>query len=494
MAKSKRTTKVSTKLNIMFLMSLVVITGIQTWLRNNTNQQIAFILSIFITLLAFGVLWLFTHRVVARSLSRLLLIAERWKSGDLTAQTKLNTADEFQQLGDTFNQLSNELNHTLKGLEKTVAERTLILQRRARQLQAAADVGRIAVTIRDLDILLPEVTRLISIRFDVYHAGIFLIDEVEDYAVLKASNSEGGKRMLQEQYRLKVGTQGLVGHVASNGEPRISLDVGTDTIHHKNPHLPETQSEIALPLGVGGVILGVLDVQSTRPAAFTEEDASILQIMADQVATAIDNARLLAENRKALEVSRRAYGELSREVWGKYLQTRPDIGFIVTGENPTIRAAKTRGLSEYPAHEESDLVEQGGELTVAVPIRLRDHIIGAFRLQKKDGTGKWSEDEIDLMQSIADQVSIALEASRLFDDSQRRADRERLAGEITARMRATNDPQEILQVAVRELRNALNASQAQVLLTDTLEKGKTPYMRNNGSRAGVDTEAVDQDV
>jgi nitrate/nitrite-specific signal transduction histidine kinase len=238
MAKSKRTTKVSTKLNIMFLMSLVVITGIQTWLRNNTNQQIAFILSIFITLLAFGVLWLFTHRVVARSLSRLLLIAERWKSGDLTAQTKLNTADEFQQLGDTFNQLSNELNHTLKGLEKTVAERTLILQRRARQLQAAADVGRIAVTIRDLDILLPEVTRLISIRFDVYHAGIFLIDEVEDYAVLKASNSEGGKRMLQEQYRLKVGTQGLVGHVASNGEPRISLDVGTDTIHHKNPHLP----------------------------------------------------------------------------------------------------------------------------------------------------------------------------------------------------------------------------------------------------------------
>lgn len=494
MAESKRSTKVSTKLNIMFLMSLVVITGIQTWLRNNTNQQIAFILSIVITLLAFGVLWLFTHRVVARSLSRLLLIAERWKSGDFTAQTELNTADEFQQLGDTFNQLSNELNHTLKGLEKTVAERTLILQRRARQLQAAADVGRIAVTIRDLEILLPEVTRLISIRFDVYHAGIFLIDEDGEYAVLKASNSEGGKRMLQEQYRLKVGTQGLVGYVASNGEPRISQDVEADTIHHKNPHLPETQSEIALPLGVGGVILGVLDVQSTRPAAFTEEDASILQIMADQVATAIDNARLLAENRKALEVSRRAYGELSREVWGKYLQTRPDIGFIVTGENPTIRAAKTRGLSKYPTHEESDLVEQGGELTVAVPIRLRDHIIGAFRLQKKDGTGKWTNDEIDLMQSIADQVSIALEASRLFDDSQRRAERERLAGEITARMRATNDPQEILQVAVRELRNALDVSQAQVLLTDIPEKGTTPYMRKNGSRADVNPEAVDQDV
>ncbi len=494
MAKSRRSTKVSTKLNFMFLLSLIVITGVQTWLRNNTNQQIAFILSIVLTLLAFGVLWLFTHRVVARSLSKLLQVAERWKSGDLTAQIELKTADEFQQLGDTFNQLSNELNHTLKGLEKTVAERTLILQRRARQLQAAADVGRIAVTIRDLDILLPEVTRLISIRFDVYHAGIFLIDEGGEYAVLKASNSEGGKRMLQEQYSLKVGIQGLVGYVASRGEPKISQDVGAETIHYKNPHLPETQSEIALPLGVGGVILGVLDVQSTRPAAFTEEDASILQIMADQVATAIDNARLLAENRKALDVSRRAYGELSREVWGKYLQTRPEIGFIVSSENPTIRAAKTRGHSEYHAHDKSNLIEQDEELTVAVPIRLRDHVIGAFRLRKKDAAGEWKDDEIDLMQSIADQVSIALEASRLFDDSQRRAERERLAGEITARMRATNDPQEILQVAVRELRNALNANQAQVILTDTSEKGKIPDLRKNGGQADFDAEAADHNV
>ncbi len=355
MAKTKRGMKVSTKLNIVFLLSLIIITGVQTWLRNNTNQQIAFLLSIVFTLLAFGALWLFTHRVVARSLSRLLQVAERWKSGDLSTRTELKTSDEFQLLGDTFNQLSSELNQTLKGLEKTVAERTLILQRRARQLQAAADVGRIAVTIRDLDILLPEATRLISIRFDVYHVGIFLIDEIGEFAILKASNSEGGKRMLQEQYRLKVGTQGLVGYVASHGEPRISQDVGTDTIHHKNPHLPQTQSEIALPLGVGGVMLGVLDVQSTRPGAFTDEDASILQIMADQVATAIDNARLLDENRKALDVSRRAYGELSQEVWGKFLQTRPELGFVVSRDNPTIRSAQKRSPSEHAVHEKSNL-------------------------------------------------------------------------------------------------------------------------------------------
>lgn len=494
MTRKKRSIKVSTKLNITFLLSLIVITGIQTWLRDNTNLQVAVIFSLVITLVAFGALWLFTHRVVARSLSRLLMVAERWKTGDLSAQVEINTADEFQQLGDTFNQLSNELNHTLKGLEKTVAERTLTLQRRARQLQAAADVGRIAVTIRDLDILLPEVTRLISIRFDVYHAGIYLIDDQGEYAVLKASNSDGGKRMLQEGYRLGVGMHGLVGYVASHGESRISQDVGTDAIHHKNPHLPETRSEIALPLGVGGMILGVLDVQSTRLGAFTDEDASILQIMADQVAIAIDNARLLAENRKALEVSRRAYGELSREVWGKYLQNRSDIGFIVSDENPSIRPSRTHRNAELAVHDVSIPVGNEDDLSITIPIRLREHVIGAFRLRKKTDAGGWKENEIDLIQSITNQVSIALEAARLFEDSQRSAERERLAGEITARMRATNDPQEILKVAVRELRSALQASQAQVILTEPTVRGNIYDLRKNGDQVRSDIEAAEKDV
>jgi GAF domain-containing protein/HAMP domain-containing protein len=467
----------------MFLMSLFVITGLQTWLRDNTNQHIAFLLSIILTLIAFAVLWLFTHRVVARSLSKLLNVAERWRSGELTAQVELNTRDEFQQLGDTFNQLSYELNHSLKGLEKTVAERTLTLQRRARQLQAAADVGRVAVTIRDLDILLPEVTRLISIRFNVYHVGIFLIDENGEYALLKASTSNGGEQVLQEQYRLKVGTQGIVGLVASQGEPRISQDVGTDTIHYKNPYLPDTRSEIALPLSVAGSILGVLDVQSTRPAAFTEEDASILQIMADQVAIAIDNARLLTENSKALEVSRRAYGELSREVWSNYLKSRPDMGFVVSRDNLTARPSSRQKHSVMTMDRKSVDGDQVVGDTAEVPIKLRDHVIGVFHMQKA-GTTKWTEEEIEFMQSISDQVSIALEAARLFDDTQRRAERERLAGEITSRMRASNDPQEILQIAIKELRSALQVSKAQVIIAGAPEGEYSQNQRKTGGSSG----------
>ncbi len=115
------------------------------------------------------------------------------------------------------------------------------------------------------------------------------------------------------------------------------MDVGTDSIHYKNPVLPETRSEMALPLSVGGKVLGVLDVQSTRSGAFTDEDASTLQIMADQIAIAIDNATLLAEGKEALETSRRAYGELSQEIWTKILATKPDIGFLATREDSIAR-------------------------------------------------------------------------------------------------------------------------------------------------------------
>ena len=475
--------KVSTKLNLVFLLSLMVITGAQTWLYNNTNRQIALSISIALTLIAYGVMWLFNHRVVTRSLSKLLEVAQRWQAGDFSARADLQTRDEFQLIGETYNQLSTELNQSMKGLEKTITERTLTLQRRARQMQAAAEVGRAAVTIRDLDVLLPEVTRLISARFDVYHVGIFLLDDTGEYAVLRAANSPGGKLLVQQGHKLKIGVQGIVGYVASKGEPRISLDVGSDSIHYKNPHLTETQSEMALPLSVGGKILGVLDVQSSRAAAFTPEDASILQIMADQIAIAIDNAHLLAESRQALEASRRAYGELSRELWAKFLKSRPNLSYIASKDNGKLVRSQKTWYPELTVAEQSGQVVKAEGKSIAIPIKLRDNVIGVFRLQKSLHSPDWSDEEIQLVQSISDQVSTALESARLYNETQRRAERERLAGEITARLRSTNDPQEILKSAVQELRKALDASQAQVIITEATIQQHEQAERKNGNES-----------
>jgi PAS domain S-box-containing protein len=186
-------------------------------------------------------------------------------------------------------------------LEQRVAERTADLERRTMQLQVAAEVARDATTARDLDDLLNRAVNLIRARFGFYHAGIFLVDEQNEYAVLRAATGEAGHQMLESGHRLRVGEVGIVGHATGTGQPRIALDVGTDAVHFDNSFLPGTRSEMALPLRVGERVIGALDVQSTREAAFEEADVEILQVMADQLAVAIERTRLFEQTQAALE-------------------------------------------------------------------------------------------------------------------------------------------------------------------------------------------------
>jgi GAF domain-containing protein len=196
-------------------------------------------------------------------------------------------------------------------------------QRRATQLATAAAVARDATAILDVDHLLDETMSLISKQFGFYHAGIFLLDERDEYAVLQAASSEGGRRMLERGHKLRVGEVGIVGYVASTGEPRVALDVGEDTAHFAHPDLPNTRSEMALPLKVQDRVIGVLDVQSTQEAAFSEDDVAVLQTMADQLATAIANARLFEQ------VQRRARRErLIREITA-HIRSAVDVESIL---------------------------------------------------------------------------------------------------------------------------------------------------------------------
>jgi signal transduction protein with GAF and PtsI domain len=171
-------------------------------------------------------------------------------------------------------------------------------ERRAVQLRAAAEVARDAAAILDLNQLLDETVELISKQFGFYHAGVFLVDEKGEYAILRAASSEGGHRMLQRDHKLPVGKVGIVGYVTATGEPRIALDVEEDAVHFVNPELPDTRSEMALPLRVRNRVIGALDVQSVHEGAFSDEDVTTLQTMADQLATAIENARLLDQARR----------------------------------------------------------------------------------------------------------------------------------------------------------------------------------------------------
>jgi GAF domain-containing protein len=358
--------------------------------------------------------------------------------------------------------MTRQLRMTLEGLEERIVERTQELERRALQLRLAAEVGSVVASVRVLDELLPQVARLISERFGYYHVGIFLLDPSGEYAVLRAANSEGGQRMLARNHRLKVGEVGIVGYAVARREARIALDVAQDQVHYKNPDLPETRSELALPLMVGGQVLGALDVQSTQPLAFSTDVIATLQILADQVAIAIENARLFTENQAALEAARRAYGQISREAWDRLLRARTEFGYMANRQDALFPSTQSWTPEMEEANRTGEVV-QGGDGSVAIPIKDRDVVLGVIRLRKPEEL-PWSPEEVELADTLSRQLFLALEAARLYQETQARAERERLAGEITTRMRSSNDPQTILQTAVRELRSALKVQRAQILV------------------------------
>lgn len=171
------------------------------------------------------------------------------------------------------------------------------LQRRTMHLVASAEVARAATQILDIQELLTRCVDLIRTHFGFYYAAIFLIDEQAKNAELKAATGEAGQKLMEKNHYLGVGSKSMVGWVTANNAARIALDVGEEAIRFDNPLLPKTRAEMALPLRVRGQVIGALDVQSTTVNAFTTEDIQTLQMMADQVAIAIDNARLFTKQR-----------------------------------------------------------------------------------------------------------------------------------------------------------------------------------------------------
>jgi len=372
---------------------------------------------------------------------------------------KVNSTDEVGLLSSTFNNMTRRLRDQVTDLEKRVAERTQALEQRAQQIQAAADIGNAAARIRDVKYLLPQAVQMIALRFNYYHVGIFLLDEKGEYALLTAANSEGGQRMLARKHKLPVGKVGIVGYVTATGQPRIALDVGQDAIFFDNPDLPETRSEMALPLLAGEKVLGALDVQSTQEAAFSEDDIVTLKVLADQLSIAIENANLFAETQLAAEAARRAYGEVSIHDWQKLLQEKQEtLGYVSFQEDQAVPVSgeSQPGFQEAAATGKPAISNDG--TTLHVPIAVRGRSIGAIQIDKAQGSGRWSQDDIEVAHSLAEQLSTALESARLYGDASRRANRERLLSEISAKVGATIRMDSILATAVEAVGRAFSDS------------------------------------
>ncbi|MBN1667443.1 MAG: GAF domain-containing protein [Anaerolineales bacterium] len=411
---------------------------------------------ILILAVAIGVGYYTTRRLI-QPLQALVQAVQRIGSGDWETSLPAPQNNEIGILTQAFQDMTGRVRTNVQELEQRVAERTASLERRAIQLQTAAEVGRFAATLRDLDELLNEVTHLISNRFGYYHVGIFLLDQAGEYAVLQAANSAGGKRMLDRHHRLKVGAEGIVGFVTRQRTPRIALDVGQDAVFFDNPDLPQTRSEMALPLEAGERLLGALDVQSVEAAAFAEDDIAVLQVLADQVAVAIENAYLFQESQEALDAAQRAYGELSRQAWQEFLQAKQELGFASTSDRDLATALPEWSQAMKQASQTGQMV-RADERTIAIPIVLRDEVLGVVRLVKPVQAGRWSDDEVELMDTLVSQLELALESARLYSDTQRQAERERLTAELADKIHRSLSIDALMQTLIDELGSVLGAS------------------------------------
>lgn len=406
--------------------------------------------------------WILGNRLAA-PISRLAITAKKVAAGDFNLRADINpNSQEVFELQTDFNLMTDRLQGLISNLEQRVAERTADLEERNQELEAAqqqierrvgevlliATISRTITSIQNLDVLLPEITRLISISFGYYHVGIFLNDEKNQYTVLRATNSVGGQRMLARQHKLEIGRTGIVGNVAQTGKARIALDTGKDAVFFENPELPETRSEIALPLQVGERIIGVLDVQSTQPNAFEDADIETLSILADQIATAIQTALLFEETRRALRETERVSRSYIQQAWRSQMGYQETSGFVFDAQ----------GIHPLGVAQDTKAAAAPKNLGVSVPIKVRDVVVGYLNVHPENDQ-ELDPDEQDIIAATAERVALAIENARLIAESQRRAAKEQTIGEISAKLGASINIDNVLRTALLELGQIIPGSE-----------------------------------
>jgi GAF domain-containing protein/HAMP domain-containing protein len=431
------------------------------------------VIGIFTSILAFMIVFI-TSRSISLPLVSLAEKANALASGEFSTRMPVDRHDEIGALSSSFNTMASELQSLIKTLEQKVEDRTRDLQKQANYLRLASEVARDSANARSLNELLNQGAQIILDRFGFYHTGIFLLDEHNQYAILRASPTEPGQEMLARHHKLKVGLEGIVGNVASTGKPRIVLDTDQDAAYFNNPLLPMTRSEIALPLKVNEQLLGVLDVQSEQPEAFSQDDIATLQIMADQLALAIQRVELAEEQSRSLRELEIASRQFTLTNWQSFAQaTDFKSGYKFDG----MQITPVNSFSE----ENQAILLQGRSFIIppaksndtsgaslAVPMKLRDQIIGTLLIQFNTET--ISPETISLIEETASRLAIALDNARLYTETQKFAERERTVSEITARIASSVNIENILRTFVQELGNHIPDSEVTVQLRQSNKK------------------------
>jgi GAF domain-containing protein len=378
----------------------------------------------------------------------------------------------------------------------------------ALQLQTVAEISREVSSSLIVDNLLRQAITLIHERFNFYHAAVFLVDTGGEYAVIREATGEAGLQMKRAGHKLGVGSKSIVGYVTQQKEALIVKDVTKDPNYYANPLLPETRAEACLPLIVGERILGVLDVQSQRPYAFTDENIKILQILSDQLAVAVVNSELFAEAQERLSQHRLLHHvttaaassttieeALNSAVQGlqvimggdqisimmadkeqKMLEVRSSIGYP-NEESARLKVPFGVGITGWVAAHRQP--QRSGDVTkdsryialnpkvrseLAVPLIYRNEVLGILNVESPR-LNAFSENDEEMLGTLAGSLAAIIAHSRLLEQFRQQIERERLLYEITNKIRRTTNPDKILAITADELSKTLNTRHTQISIS-----------------------------
>ena len=480
-----------------------------------SQQRLNMILGVVVVLLAGGAA-AFVGSQLTEPILRLTAVAERVSAGDLQAQAPAGSQDEIGILANAFNSMTMQVRESITGLEDRVQART-------RALETSIEVGRRISTILDLPQLVVEVVTQVRDAFNYYHAHIYLIDEADENTLrMVGGTGAAGQKMLASGHQLSLG-QGLVGRAATANAPVLVPDVALATDWLPNPLLPDTKAEIAVPIALGNKVLGVLDVQHNVAQQLGQEDAELLSSIANQIAIAVENARLLAQTQAVLlETNAQArrlslLNELSEaisrqatvdDIVAVLMQKAPEmidasrisLHLIDKDDASLLRVAGATGLDSDMEIDQRISLEDS---PMAVALAQRQLVAGVF---DSEGTSlqayfaplyaggtplgtlniaipleaELQEGDRQILLQIASVLATAIENRTLFNQTRARAEREKLVNDITRKIQSTVTMESALRTAVTELGQAFQSHTA-VNVSNTLDKDSYIKIRNDKS-------------
>lgn len=359
----------------------------------------------------------------------------------------------INMLKNTFEKTASQVKSAFQSLmaerqtlEDKVRENAAELEAHMAHVRASTSAARAIAETQEITATLKQSAELISEQFEYYHVGIYILDDQGRTAYLQTASSETGKSLIGQAFHIEHDRKNPLSLVAERKQTVITTDLDK-THYYRDENFPLTRSRMALPLAVRGFLIGILDIHSDQPRAFTPEDAEILQTLANLTAISFDNARLLEETRRLLSQLEASSAYQTQKTWSKFTSRQKNAyQYTPVGVRPVFSREKT--------------LEEG----LNVPIVLQGQSIGRIRLKRKGAAMQWSSRERELVNKIASQVALALENSRLVDEAQKNAHRNQMIANFSTQVRETLDVESVVRNAATELRKVFDLREAEILI------------------------------